>query len=352
MKNMWICFFFLVAPNIAMAQGNAAKVTVARWPADRRAAISLTFDDGIDSHLDNAGPILKKHHLNGTFFVNPGRDPWKKRKMEWKQLAQEGNELGNHTVNHPCLLAQITPHSQDYTPEMMDAEIRDAAQDITALVNSQRGLTFAYPCGNMSFGKPAEELNNAALYMRYVSQHAFGARSDGAGGPEDPDQLNVLNIGTLGDTEGKGFVSLLEMAEPAIHGKNWGIYCFHGVGGDWLAITSEALDELAGYFERHPEIWTAPFGDVLRYTQERRAASIQIRQSSDTSLDLALQWPMDSRVYDLPLTLKIEVPNIWTGVIGTGDTKALNAKVVGEKDGTVILVNVPPQTKAVRIVAQ
>jgi hypothetical protein len=45
--------------------------------------------------------------------------PWEKRKPEWKQLAQAGDELANHTVHHPCLLPQITPHSQDYTPAMV-----------------------------------------------------------------------------------------------------------------------------------------------------------------------------------------------------------------------------------------
>src|SRR5580658_2975403 len=73
-------------------------VTVARWPQDRTAAISLTFDDAMDSQLDRAGPILAKHRLHGTFFVSTGLGAWEKRNEEWKQLAKQGNELGNHTV--------------------------------------------------------------------------------------------------------------------------------------------------------------------------------------------------------------------------------------------------------------
>jgi hypothetical protein len=136
------------------------------------------------------------------------------------------------------------------------------------------------------------------------------------------------------------------MGEAAIRKNNWGIYCFHGVGGDWLSIDVEALDELAGYLERHSDIWTAPFGDVLRYTQERRAAAIQTQQSSDTSLELSLEWPMDPRIYDLPLTLKIESPGLGPGVAATGDGRGLNTKLVGEN---IILVDVPPQTRHVRI---
>lgn len=99
--------------GIASAQNVQPKASISRWPQDRASAISLTFDDGINTDLDYAGPILKKHHLNGTFFVTTAMGPWGKRKAEWKQLAMDGNELANHTVHHPCLLPQIIPHSQD-----------------------------------------------------------------------------------------------------------------------------------------------------------------------------------------------------------------------------------------------
>jgi peptidoglycan-N-acetylglucosamine deacetylase len=349
--NRILAGFFLLAVGTAStpAQTAAPAVAVARWPQDRVAAISLTFDDGINTHLDFVGPILKKHHLNGTFFVTTGMGPWEKRKPEWKQLAEQGNELANHTVHHPCLLAQIKPHSQDYTPAMMEAEIKDAAQQITQLLNSRRGLTLAYPCGNIGFGKPQDDVANAALYLRYVSENSIGARGAGAGSPQDPDQLNVLEIGDLGPTADKDSIALLAMAEPALRGRLWGVYCFHGVGGDWLSIIPETLDELSGYLERHPEIWTATFGDVLRYTQERRALSIQVTQSDATSLAIALQWPMDKQIYDLPLTLKVEVPAAWAEITATGDGTRLAARIVDRTKGTAILVEVPSQTRSLRI---
>jgi hypothetical protein len=187
------------------------------------------------------------------------------------------------------------------------------------------------------------------LYLRYVSENSIGARGAGTGSPQDPDQLNVLEIGDLGPTADKDSIALLAMAEPVLRGHLWGVYCFHGVGGDWLSITPETLDELSGYLERHPEIWTATFGDVLRYTQERRALSIQVTQSVATSLAIALQWPMDKQIYDLPLTLKVEVPAAWAEVTATGDGTRLAARIVDRTKGTAILVEVPPQTRSLRI---
>ena len=327
----------------------AQSVSIARWPQDRVAAVSLTFDDGIDSDLDHAGPILKKHHLSGTFFVTTQMGPWAKRKGEWKQLAADGNELGNHTVHHPCLLPEITPHSQDYTPEMMEAEIKDAAREIQQATGSQRGLTFAYPCGNMSFGKPVDEVRNAALYARYVAENSFGARAYEGGSPQGPEDVNVLAVTDLGFTAEKDFPALLEMAQPAIQGHKWGVYCFHGVGGDWLAISPETLEELAGYYQGHREIWTATFGDVLRYIGESKAAGIRVIQSDATSLTIAMTWPMDQKIYDLPLTLKVEVPHAWKDVSAGGGGKTLTARITDRTKGTVILVDVAAGTREVRL---
>lgn len=41
-----------VFSGIALAQTDVPRFTVARWSQDRVAAISLTFDDGMNSHLE------------------------------------------------------------------------------------------------------------------------------------------------------------------------------------------------------------------------------------------------------------------------------------------------------------
>ena len=352
MKRMVACLSLIAGwAGVAAGQNASPKVSMTRWPQDRTAAISLTFDDGINTDLDHGGPILKKHHLHGTFFVTTAMGPWEKRKQEWIALAQDGNEIANHTVHHPCLLPQITPHSQDYTPAMMEAEIRDAANEIAQTTNSHRGSTFAYPCGNMSFGKPEDEVRNAALYTRYVSEHAFAARGVGLG-PESPEELNVLDVPDLGPTADKVFADLLKLAEPAFANHNWGVYCFHGVGGDWLSVTSETLDQLSAYLEQHPEYWVATFGDVIRYIQERKAAYIEITQSKPDSVTIALGWPMDKQIYDVPLTLKVEVAAQWDAAQVRGDGKRLTSRIAKQENRTAVFVDVPAQTKLLTITRQ
>lgn len=44
-----------------------------------------------------------------------------------------------------------------------------------------------------------------------------------------------------------------------------GVFMFHGVGGDYLTVSSEAHQGLLRYLKAHEaEIWVAPFGEVMK----------------------------------------------------------------------------------------
>jgi peptidoglycan/xylan/chitin deacetylase (PgdA/CDA1 family) len=337
-----VLVFFL--GTLCVAQ-TTAPLTVAPWPGDRAAVISLTFDDAMATHLDNVGPILKKHGLHGTFFVSTGSEAWRKRIREWQQLASEGHEIGGHTVKHPCLLERIEPHAQDYTPQMMEAEIRDGAETILRDIRGTHGLTFAYTCGNLSFGPPADQARNAALYQRYVAEHFFAARLYGWVGTVAPEELSVLTVPDLGFTAGQDFRGLLAMADHALRNHRWGVFTFHGVGGEWLSVTSDALDELARFLAAHPEYWTATFGDVVRYIQESQALKIQPAEYTARAVQFTLNWPLDPRIFNLPLTLKWQLADGWNSCQVFADEKPLAATAKGK----TMLFDVPAQTRTVRV---
>jgi len=322
------------------------------WQHDRAAAISLTFDDGLPSQLDHAGPILRKHHLTGTFFVITGGDAWRNRPEDWRKLAAEGNEIASHTVNHPCLLKEIKPNSLPYTPEMMRAELRDSAQAIISRLGITRGLTFNYPCGEMTFGPPEEQSRNQAHYLDDVAEFYFAARADSAGSPVDPEEMNPLTVNTLGGGTGEDFPGLLAKMRPALDHQLWGVLVFHGVGGDYLSISAEPFDQLASYLEQHREIWCAPFGDVFRYIQERKTLEVHPTESAPRRVQFALRWPMDPKIYDVPLTLKWMLPAGWTACQAEADGRPLACPTSGEPDQRMVLVDVPPQTNTIAFEAK
>ena len=71
------------------------------WQTGYEGAVSLAFDDGMQSQLDKAIPLLAQNSLCGTFYVNPGGPNWRERLMPWIAVAEAGHEIGNHTGNHP-----------------------------------------------------------------------------------------------------------------------------------------------------------------------------------------------------------------------------------------------------------
>lgn len=65
-------------------------------------AISLIFDDGLESNYKIAFPILKKYGLKATFFVTAGQIG-RPGMMTWaqiKEMADYGMEIGSHSLTH------------------------------------------------------------------------------------------------------------------------------------------------------------------------------------------------------------------------------------------------------------
>ena len=72
------------------------------WQDQKKCAVCLTYDDGIDIDLDNVIPVLDSLGLKATFYVPGNSTSLNKRMDEWRAVAKEGHELGNHTLFHPC----------------------------------------------------------------------------------------------------------------------------------------------------------------------------------------------------------------------------------------------------------
>ena len=88
---------------LALTAVLAAQPDQFRWPNGAKAAVCLTYDDGVDIHLDHAAPDLEAVNLRGTFYVPGHSRSLYERMDEWRALAARGHEIGNHTVFHPCL---------------------------------------------------------------------------------------------------------------------------------------------------------------------------------------------------------------------------------------------------------
>ena len=128
------------------------------WPKEREGAVSLRFDDGMDSHLQRAVPLLESHGLRGTFYICPGGsdDQWDARVVPWKAVLQTGHEVGNHTMRHP-IPAALTDRAGPKCYENLSMEHYAAdvlgAQERLERTLGRRPWTFCYPCYQTWIGR-------------------------------------------------------------------------------------------------------------------------------------------------------------------------------------------------------
>lgn len=101
----------------------------------------LTFDCGYENgYTEQMLDVLKKHNANGCFFVTMTyiRD----NPDIVKRMKEEGHQVGNHTVHHPCM------------PEKSVEEQKNELKECSDFMKSETGydmdMYFRPPCGEYS----------------------------------------------------------------------------------------------------------------------------------------------------------------------------------------------------------
>ncbi|WP_317929984.1 polysaccharide deacetylase family protein [Halioxenophilus sp. WMMB6] len=137
-------------------------------PTSKLAAI--TFDDGYKSVLTNAAPLLKRHDLPFTVFVNPSL-VGSKGYLTWQELAllqKQGAIIANHTLSHPHLIRQNSGESEADWLLRVDSEVRRAEE----IILDKLGVSvkqLAYPYGE--YNSAIETLLAKAGYSAFA-QHS------------------------------------------------------------------------------------------------------------------------------------------------------------------------------------
>jgi peptidoglycan/xylan/chitin deacetylase (PgdA/CDA1 family) len=241
------------------------------WPGGARAAVSLTFDDAAPSQLEHALPVLDRWRLPGTFYVNPtegGR--FEADLARWQAAAARGHELGNHSLRHPCSgnFAFISPERalELWTPADVEADVLAAADRLRQLVPGVGAVSFAYPCGQTFVGSGAGRQS----YVPVIARHFTVARGVG----ESANNPSICDLLCLSSWMVKGLTAaeLVALLEPAVAAGHWAIFCFHGIGGDHIAIDTGAFVGLVEHLAAHTAtLWTGTVQEVGSFLASARA---------------------------------------------------------------------------------
>ena len=335
-----VCFILIIM--IAMSSYIHASelaenlLRITPWYGGRSAAVSLRFDDNLDSHLDKAIPVMNRFNIKGTFMVSPGRSSFKKRQNNWmKQVPAIGHEIGNHTMHH---------RGADNLTEAR-YEISEAAKIIRAGKGKpDRLLVFASGGGKRWGGNRWSSADEAYLQI--------------------PGSLNMIDLydGNHPYVNVTGNITtdeLIGYVDTTLKKGLYQAFTFHNIGtptfrdlvrrvvrGISLSYPEEDFHQFVKMLsDRSDSVWIGTIGDILKYQEEYRSARIVKLGYRGDSIQYQLSIGTDPSLYDHPLTLALQGPD-------TGNVRILQdgSPVKMQTGGTgVILADLIPKNSLIQI---
>lgn len=258
--------------------GDDPCVSVAKFRGNKRAAVSLTYDDGLKEHIDLVAPELEKRGFRGSFWIIGNRigvkDPKHGDRMTFddlRELHRRGHEVGSHTWSHPKLVRLSTPDSVRMEMERVDSAF---------LVNGlPKPMTMAYPYN----GKNAE-------VTRIVEEGRIGSRMFQVGHGQ---QNNKSTIQKMTDW----MYHLIETCD-------WGVTMTHAIrhGYDQWYHPEELWQFYDTLKSHEKDIWVGTFAQCCAYQKEREAVQLDVVEDGK-DLRVAFSMPLDGAIFHEPLTL-------------------------------------------------
>lgn len=274
----------------------AHKCEVATWNSFSEAAISYTFDDNLQNQLDIVSPIFDKHGVKGTFYVVCD---WVKDWAAWNMMAQNGHEIGCHTITHP-FLAQI----EDLQVIEETVHAKEIVQDN---ITASPCLTIAYPYCSVPRDTLLVEKNfiGARICNNHIIQQT----------PEDFNAISSFGVGS--ESNYKTAQSVITLFEQTRAEQGWSVLLFHEIdsGSGYSPYSSVALDSTLTYLDSQASaFWVATFADVVKYIKERNNVKIALEEESSDEFSISFQNDLDATIYNLPISVKRPLPAGWQNV--------------------------------------
>ncbi len=238
------------------------------WPNGARAAVNLAYDDALASQLDHVIPALNERGFRGSFYVPASAPLLLERLEDWRAAAEQGHELGNHSLFHHCDKQRpgrdwVEPHRDlSQLPVAAFAEQIALANDFLALIDGHAVRTFTPPCGDTNVGDQD--------YLTPVKPLFIGAKGIGESGvTPSMEDLDPFAVPVAVPVELSG-EELIAVVEEAAQRGTMANFTFHGVGGDYLMVSEEAHTALLDHLAAHPDrFWVDSFANIMKHVTDQ-----------------------------------------------------------------------------------
>ena len=319
---------------------------VCDWADNKKAAVSITIDDGNYESAVKYNELQKKYEIRSTQFIIPGRlESADSTIMNgWRNIFKQGYmDVGNHSYAH-----KLKYNTSTYTDEELAADITDSQQRIKEFFPGNDVISFATPWGQTP-DNVVEELKKGHYANRLASGGYLPAKT-----PTDFYKIPAYAV-QYGTTVEKvnGYV------DSAIARGGWYVELLHPLGSEGsdpkgYSSNYETIEEHFKYIKSKVdsgEVWSGTFNEVVRYIYERDSAKIETVKAEEKSMVINLTDGMkNNKLFDYPLTVKINVPKNWEEKVKVKQNKtSQEAKTVDENGKKYVYLNIVPDSGEVTL---
>lgn len=274
MKSVYLsCTLLFTILSVCASQGVRSDNAVQQkkrfeWPEGKVMAISLTFDDARLSQVDKGIPVLDKYGIKGTFYVS--LRSVEKRLDAWKNAAQNGHDIGNHSLLHTCSvnLGGGNGGLESYSLERMKMEIDSAGRVIKKILGIET-VSFAYPCGQTFIGRGLDTRSFVPL-IATMFESGRGWLDEA---PNDPLYCDMAQLTGM-KLDGMTFDQVRPLIESAKKSGKWLILAGHEMNESGTGLTTflSTVEELCKYASDPANgIWIDNVHNIASYVKARRA---------------------------------------------------------------------------------
>ena len=350
--------------EIMMAKGGASAI------------VSMTFDD---DHMPTAltlNELFAEYGLKGslmmrTDYMFSGAD---KTKTKWNEVFAKGYlEPQSHSATHVHLGSKYWEENNG--AQAMLHEIIDSKNKLNTEFPSYDCLTFAVP--NSDYNTPADEL----LTETYYAVRSGACPFDGT------DVQTGFDVQSLDPVDGYGAGSWhnltmarlspshnnttleenLEYLKTCVEEGGWYVSLTHFVYEEdapylenngaassnndmTIAAARTFFSAVKGYVEKG-EVWCTTFSEATKYVRERQNSTVSQYETAsgiyvevnmaDTTSD---NLPLPADVFNVPLTVKVQLPNGWKNVTVTQNGTSTAYPTFTDKGVTFAYIELVPNS--------
>ncbi|TAH27711.1 MAG: hypothetical protein EAZ07_00515 [Cytophagales bacterium] len=299
-KKIIIVQTYLMFLSIVSYAQNPIKYTIAKWLDNKKAAVSITFDDAINGQFTEGLSILDANNIKGTFFITSQNVT--SQLGSWSLVLKayrNKHEIANHTITHASLanLSEVD----------INKEITSCNDAIYNNIKSN-SQTFAYPNGSGGGDSEADIKVRKILKKYFIGARAVGGDFNSYDFFDNEE--NYFKVRSPMISNGDNSSSIANKLSGAINAGGWFCPTYHGIENGWIIVPKVLFDQhIKEILKRKDDIWVSTFENVIKYHRERKSANLVITPNIDNWTLLLNDTLKNDLIWNHPLTIIVDKPN-------------------------------------------